>query len=229
MIINLALLLFLSLVTLWLTSYRRRALHRWHLQWLSSISYQDFLDILLSLIQLGLILILTLGCPPVPSLAKVLIFLGQAEWQWQIACYMLLYILVVIEMTLIILVLIVDLVFQKDSRLLFKKMTWLPFRKERPVASMLLLILVTLIDGIFYLGLLALLGKNEMTSLAVLILGYGVVKACRYATWLSQLVALCLFTVIGLWAMTATLLYGWPVGFLLLILTYLMISFKEQE
>ncbi|MGT2752942.1 SagF family protein [Streptococcus porcinus] len=229
MIINIALLLFLSLVTLWLTSYRRRSLRRWHLQWLGNIPYQNLLDIFLSLIQLGMILVLPLCCPTVPSPAKILTFLGQADWQWQIACYLLLYLMVVIEMTLIILILVVDLGFQRDSRSLFKKMTWLPFRKDRPMASTFLISLVTLTDSLFYLGLLLLLGKNEMLSLAVLILGYGAVKACRYSDGLNQLVAFCLFTVIGLWAVTATLLYGWLVGLLLMTLTYLMISFKEQE
>lgn len=69
------------------------------------------------------------------------------------------------------------------------KITWLPFRQDKPVLSILLLGTVILVDSLFYLGLLILLGEQSLTSLATLILGYGIVKACRYSGWLNVLLA----------------------------------------
>ncbi|HEP1475195.1 SagF family protein [Streptococcus pyogenes] len=223
----LVLLSFLGLTTLWLTSYRRRCLARWHLQWLMALSYQDFLDVLLSLFQFVVIILVLFFYSATINLGEVLTFLTQTSWHWQILCYLVLYLMAIIEMTLLVLILIFDVLLQKDSRLLFKKITWLPFRQDKPVLSILLLGIVILVDSLFYLGLLILLGEQSLTSLATLILGYGIVKACRYSGWLNVLLAFCLFTIVGLWAVTATLLYGWLVGVMILTVTYLMISCKE--
>lgn len=118
---------------------------------------------------------------------------------------------------------------KKDSRLLLGKMTWLAFKPDRAAASFLLLSLVTLVDAFCYLGLCLFLGKDSVAGLTLVVLGYALVKACRYSGWLQQLLALCLFSVIGVWCVTAALLYGWLIGSLLLTLTYLLISFKEQR
>lgn len=219
----------LSLITLWLTSHRRRRLVRWHFKWIRILSYQNWLDVLLGGVQFALLLVVLFLDLAGLRLGDVLTFLGQVTWQWGILIYLLLYLLSLVEMTLLTLVLIFDVGLQKDSRLLFQKLTWLAFKQEKPITSLLLLSFVVLADSVFYLGLLLLLGKGSLMSLSVLVLGYALVKACRYSGWLNCLLAFCLFTVIGIWAVTATLLYGWLIGLLLLTLTYLMISFKEQR
>ncbi|GFG42746.1 SagF family protein [Streptococcus canis] len=219
----------LSLITLWLTSHRRRRLVRWHFKWIRILSYQNWLDVLLGVVQFALLLVVLFLDLAGLRLGDVLTFLGQVTWQWGILSYLLLYLLSLVEMTLLTLVLIFDVGLQKDSRLLFQKLTWLAFKQEKPITSLLLLSFVVLADSVFYLGLLFLLGKGSLMSLSVLVLGYALVKACRYSGWLNCLLAFCLFTVIGIWAVTATLLYGWLIGLLLLTLTYLMISFKEQR
>ncbi|MGT2932526.1 SagF family protein [Streptococcus catagoni] len=222
-------LVILSLITLWLTSHRRRRLMRWHFKQIRTLSYQDWLDVLLSMIQLGLVLLVLQWHATEFTLKELLSFLGDFNWQWQFICYMVLYLLAVIEMTLLVLVLLFDCVFQKDSRLLFKKLTWLTFKNDRPMISLLVIGWVTVVDSIFYFGLLVFLGSYTPISVLVLVLGYALVKACRYSGWLNWLMAFCLFAVIGLWGVTATLLYGWLASVLLLTLTYLMISLKEQQ
>ncbi|MGT2934845.1 SagF family protein [Streptococcus castoreus] len=224
-----ALLTILSLITLWLTSHRRRRLVRWHFKWIRALSYQDWLDVLLSVIQFGVVALVLLWHSAEFTLEELLSFLGHLSWQWQLLCYMVLYLLALIEMTLLVLVLLFDFVLQKDSRLLFKKLTWLAFKKDRPMTSLLVISLITVVDSIFYFGLLVFLGTRTPISVLLLVLGYALVKACRYSGWLNWLLAFCLFAVIGLWAVTATLLYGWLASLLLLTLTYLMISFKEQQ
>ncbi|HEK9989848.1 SagF family protein [Streptococcus equi subsp. zooepidemicus] len=228
MIIILALLSFLILVTLFLTSHKRRRLVRWHLRHIRAMSYQQWLDLLLGLIQLGLVLVCLLFSDAL-ALDGLLTFLGRVSFGWEIICYVLLYSIALVELTLLVLVLLFDLMLKKDSRLLLGKMTWLAFKPDRAAASFLLLSLVTLVDAFCYLGLCLFLGKDSVAGLTLVVLGYTLVKACRYSGWLQQLLALCLFSVIGVWCVTAALLYGWLIGSLLLTLTYLLISFKEQH
>ncbi|HEK9074614.1 TPA: streptolysin associated protein SagF [Streptococcus equi subsp. zooepidemicus] len=228
MIIILALLSFLILVTLFLTSHKRRRLVRWHLRHIRAMSYQQWLDLLLGLIQLGLVLVCLLFSDAL-ALDGLLTFLGRVSFGWEIICYVLLYSIALVELTLLVLVLLFDLMLKKDSRLLLGKMTWLAFKPDRAAASFLLLSLVTLVDAFCYLGLCLFLGKDSVAGLTLVVLGYTLVKACRYSGWLQQLLALCLFSVIGVWCVTAALLYGWLIGSLLLTLTYLLISFKEQR
>ncbi|WP_262368511.1 SagF family protein [Streptococcus dysgalactiae] len=97
----------------------------------------------------------------------------------QFLVYMVLYLLALIEITLVVLVLLFDLFLQKDSRLLFKKLTWLAFTPDKPIASLFLLSLVLLADSIFYLGRLVALGKQSLVSVLGLVLGYALAKACR--------------------------------------------------
>ncbi|HEL0696472.1 SagF family protein [Streptococcus equi] len=228
MIIILALLSFLILVPLFLTSHKRRRLVRWHLRHIRAMSYQQWLDLLLGLIQLGLVLVCLLFSDAL-ALDGLLTFLGRVSFGWEIICYVLLYSIALVELTLLVLVLLFDLMLKKDSRLLLGKMTWLAFKPDRAAASFLLLSLVTLVDAFCYLGLCLFLGKDSVAGLTLVVLGYTLVKACRYSGWLQQLLALCLFSVIGVWCVTAALLYGWLIGSLLLTLTYLLISFKEQR
>ncbi|HEK9984286.1 membrane protein [Streptococcus equi subsp. zooepidemicus Sz35] len=228
MIIILALLSFLILVTLFLTSHKRRRLVRWHLRHIRAMSYQQWLDLLLGLIQLGLVLVCLLFSDAL-ALDGLLTFLGRVSFGWEIICYVLLYSIALVELTLLVLVLLFDLMLKKDSRLLLGKMTWLAFKPDRAAASFLLLSLVTLVDAFCYLGLCLFLGKDSVAGLTLVVLGYALVKACRYSGWLQQLLAICLFSVIGVWCVTAALLYGWLIGSLLLTLTYLLISFKEQR
>ncbi|HEL0558850.1 membrane protein [Streptococcus equi subsp. zooepidemicus Sz105] len=228
MIIILALLSFLILVTLFLTSHKRRRLVRWHLRHIRAVSYQQWLDLLLGLIQLGLVVVCLLFSDAL-ALDGLLTFLGRVSFGWEIICYVLLYSIALVELTLLVLVLLFDLMLKKDSRLLLGKMTWLAFKPDRAAASFLLLSLVTLVDAFCYLGLCLFLGKDSVAGLTLVVLGYTLVKACRYSGWLQQLLALCLFSVIGVWCVTAALLYGWLIGSLLLTLTYLLISFKEQR
>ncbi|HEL0247410.1 TPA: streptolysin associated protein SagF [Streptococcus equi subsp. zooepidemicus] len=228
MIIILALLSFLILVTLFLTSHKRRRLVRWHLRHIRAMSYQQWLDLLLGLIQLGLVVVCLLFSDAL-ALDGLLTFLGRVSFGWEIICYVLLYSIALVELTLLVLVLLFDLMLKKDSRLLLGKMTWLAFKPDRAAASFLLLSLVTLVDAFCYLGLCLFLGKDSVAGLTLVVLGYALVKACRYLGWLQQLLALCLFSVIGVWCVTAALLYGWLIGSLLLTLTYLLISFKEQR
>ncbi|HEL0003683.1 TPA: streptolysin associated protein SagF [Streptococcus equi subsp. zooepidemicus] len=228
MIIILALLSFLILVTLFLTSHKRRRLVRWHLRHIRAMSYQQWLDLLLGLIQLGLVVVCLLFSDAL-ALDGLLTFLGRVSFGWEIICYVLLYSIALVELTLLVLVLLFDLMLKKDSRLLLGKMTWLAFKPDRAAASFLLLSLVTLVDAFCYLGLCLFLGKDSVAGLTLVVLGYTLVKACRYSGWLQQLLALCLFSVIGVWCVTAALLYGWLIGSLLLTLTYLLISFKEQR
>ncbi|HEL0442430.1 TPA: streptolysin associated protein SagF [Streptococcus equi subsp. zooepidemicus] len=228
MIIILALLSFVILVTLFLTSHKRRRLVRWHLRHIRAMSYQQWLDLLLGLIQLGLVLVCLLFSDAL-ALDGLLTFLGRVSFGWEIICYVLLYSIALVELTLLVLVLLFDLMLKKDSRLLLGKMTWLAFKPDRAAASFLLLSLVTLVDAFCYLGLCLFLGKDSVAGLTLVVLGYTLVKACRYSGWLQQLLALCLFSVIGVWCVTAALLYGWLIGSLLLTLTYLLISFKEQH
>lgn len=223
------LLIVLCLITLWLTSPRRRRLVRWHFQRVSVLSYQDWLDAMLSVIQMSIVVLVLFGYSARLNLGGFLPFLGRLTWSWQFLVYMVLYLLALIEITLVVLVLLFDLVLQKDSRLLFKKLTWLAFKPDKPIASLFLLSLVLLADSIFYLGLLVALGKQSLVSVLGLVLGYALAKACRYSSGLHWVLAFCLFALIGVWAVTATLLYGWLAGVLVLIVTYTMISFKEQQ
>ena len=61
------------------------------------------------------------------------------------------------------------------------------------------------------------------------VLSFAVVKACSFKGNPEKIVAFLLFLNIGIWCMVATLLYSWFVGMLLLGLTYMIISFKEQH
>lgn len=55
------LLIVLCLITLWLTSPRRRRLVRWHFQRVSVLSYQDWLDAMLSVIQMSIVVLVLFG------------------------------------------------------------------------------------------------------------------------------------------------------------------------
>lgn len=115
------LLIVLCLITLWLTSPRRRRLVRWHFQRVSVLSYQDWLDAMLSVIQMSIVVLVLFGYSARLNLGDFLPFLGRLTWSWQFLVYMVLYLLALIEITLVVLVLLFDLVLQKDSRLLFKE------------------------------------------------------------------------------------------------------------
>lgn len=114
------LLIVLCLITLWLTSPRRRRLVRWHFQRVSVLSYQDWLDAMLSVIQMSIVVLVLFGYSARLNLGDFLPFLGRLTWSWQFLVYMVLYLLALIEITLVVLVLLFDLVLQKDSRLLLR-------------------------------------------------------------------------------------------------------------
>ena len=83
----------LSLITLWLTSHRRRRLVRWHFKWIRILSYQNWLDVLLGVVQFALLLVVLFLDLAGLRLGDVLTFLGQVTWQWGIMSYLLLYLL----------------------------------------------------------------------------------------------------------------------------------------
>ncbi|EGV10609.1 hypothetical protein HMPREF1042_0309 [Streptococcus constellatus subsp. pharyngis SK1060 = CCUG 46377] len=124
---------------------------------------------------------------------------------------------------------LIEVVFKIDSRATFQKMTWLAFTKQQPLASILLLLLTTLTDAAFYFGIVHLSLREERWGFLLTVLSFAVVKACSFKGNLERIAALLLFLNVGIWCMVATIVYGWLVGALLLGLTYMMISFKEQH
>lgn len=229
MVIILGLLSFCSVVTCVLKSPRNRYMIRWHLEHVEHLSYQQWLDCLISISQLCLLLLFIAMVPNLIMRSDILDFLQTFTWHWQMIFYTILYMIALVEITLLLLVALFDLALKKDSRLLFKKMNWLAFRPEKPKLSVLVVALVSLSDALVYLGILLFFAKTSLIDMSVLILGYAIVKASRYTVWSHQLLAICLFTVISIWCTTATLLYGWGIGLFLLLITYLLISFKEQH
>ncbi|WNZ87740.1 SagF family protein [Streptococcus iniae] len=227
--IILGLLSFLGLATCVITSPRRRSMARWHLEQVKHLSYQQWLDCLLCLLQLSVLFSLILIFPSQIRISDAFHFLQLIEWHWQIICYALLYIIALVEITLLVLIALFDVTLKKDSRTLFKKMNWLAYRPEKPKLSFFVLSFVCLSDALVYLGVLLFLAKTSPVNLIALILGYAFVKACRYTVWSHRLLAFCLFAVIAIWCITACLLYGWGIGLFLLTMTYLLISFKEQH
>ena len=124
---------------------------------------------------------------------------------------------------------LLEVVFKVDSRVIFQKMAWLAFSKQQPLLSFALILLTTLTDAILYFGILNLFFRKMSLNLPIVVLSFSVVKACSFKGNLERMAALLLFLNIGIWCMVATIVYGWLVGALLLGLTYMMISFKEQH
>lgn len=228
MIILFALLSFLGLVTFFLTRNSMRPLKRWHLTHVQYLTYQQLIDLILVLVEFIVISILVFFGPN-SSYAKFLSVIKEIHWDWHFALFVVLYLLALVEITMLILIGFVELILKKNSRQLFKQMNWLAFRKEKAAGSFLILSLAVLEDAVLYLAILPTISKLSLTTLILLVMTYALIKACRYKDWLTNLLALGLFSFIGMWCLTATFLYGWLAGAFLLAVTYLVISFKEQD
>ncbi|MGT2768996.1 SagF family protein [Streptococcus ictaluri] len=225
-LVSILMLSLLGLFTYFLARNKRRALNRWHFQHRRFFTYQQFVDLLLIIVQLLVMtFLMVVGNRSVLSQHDLFFELKTINWDWHLLFFGLLYVLTLVEIPLLVLLVICDILCQKDSRLHFKKMNWLAFKKDKVGASSFILILTLVVDAFLYLGLLLSLTEDSSYAVFALIVAYGLIKALRYRDSLSQVLALT----VGIWTVTATLLYGWPVGTLLLALTYILLSFKEQH
>lgn len=222
-------LIFLACVTFWLNRNHLRLLRRWHLHHASSLPYHQMIEIILLGVQFCLILACFLLLNVGKSEINFTLFLGQLNWNWRFFLFLLLYLLALIEVTMFVLIGLLEVVFKVDSRVIFQKMAWLAFSKQQPLLSFALILLITLTDAILYFGILNLFFRKMSLNLPIVVLSFSVVKACSFKGNLERMAALLLFLNIGIWCMVATIVYGWLVGALLLGLTYMMISFKEQH
>lgn len=229
-IVIIAALLFLACLTFWLNKENLRVLRRWHLHYVSNLPYRQGIEIILLSFQLCLIFgyFLFLWSKG-ESTSYFASFLGQGNFDWRFFCFLILYILALIEVTMFVLIGLIEVVFKIDSRATFQKMTWLAFTKQQPLTSILFLLLTTLTDAAFYFGIVHLSLREERWGFLLTVLSFAVVKACSFKGNPEKIVAFLLFLNIGIWCMVATLLYSWFVGMLLLGLTYMIISFKEQH
>lgn len=212
-------LLLLAVATLVLRRPSNRFLRRCHLKLVDLASYDQMVDLTLISCQ----------CLAIGFLVHQTgqIDLGSWSYDWHFLVFLLLYLVALVEVTLLLLILFVDGCLQTDSRLLFQKMRWLSFDRNHPSLSILLILLATIGDFVLYIVFLRGALAHDMTGMGIVILLYAISKAVYFRGGVTKVLAVMLFSVIGLWVLTATVLYGELSAIILLLVTYTFISVKE--
>ncbi|KGR72226.1 SagF family protein [Streptococcus phocae subsp. salmonis] len=212
-------LLLLAVATLVLRRPSNRFLRRCHLKLVDLASYDQMVDLALISCQC-----LALGFL-VHQTGQIA--LGSWSYDWHFLVFLLLYLVALVEMTLLLLILFVDGCLQTDSRLLFQKMRWLSFDRNHPSLSIFLILLATIGDFVLYIVFLRGTLAHNMTGMGIVILLYAMSKAVYFRGGVAKVLAVMLFSVIGLWVLTAAVLYGELSAIILLLVTYTFISVKE--